>query len=139
MLLSSKIKAMRNKNDKRCPRCGGEHDPDQREKAAKERGVKALKNARKKFDGTVNNVDHLFQHGMDASRINDVVSNPAAVFYDMNKGFLKFFQNGDLVVTDKRDMSKGKTAFGQSDNEGIAVKEKTLTTGKYQCRVYQIE
>ena len=128
-----------NKKDGKCPYCGGEHDPDKREKAAKERGGKALKNARKKFGGIVKDVDHLFKHGMEASRINDVVSNPTTVFYDVNKGLLKFFQDGDVVVTDKKDMSKGKTAFGKSDNEGGAVKEDTQTTGKYQCRVYKIE
>jgi hypothetical protein len=121
-----------------CPKCGSEH-ADDREEKAKEKGEKALKNARKKFDGNVEDADHLGRHGMDQDIINDTVSNPEAVFYDYNNGHLIFFKDGNVVVTKKASMSEGITAHGKDDKDGVAVNKDNLDKGKKQCKVYQIE
>lgn len=121
-----------------CPDCGSLHSDD-REDKAKEKGNKALKNARKKFDGNVEDADHLGKHGMDQGIVNDVVSNPEAVFYDYNNGHLIFFKDGNVVVTNKKSMSEGITAHGKNDQDGVAVDKDNLDKGKKQCKVYQIE
>ncbi len=121
-----------------CPKCGRDHGTD-RDAKAKEKGRKALKKARKKFDGKVGDADHLPSHNMPQDVINDCVSNPSAVFYDYNNGHLIFFKDGNVVVTNKSSMGEGITSFGKSDKDKQAVKADDLDKGKKQCKVYQIE
>lgn len=101
------------------------------------RGKKQLDKFRKKHSAPLEDGGHLTKHSMPQSRIDEVVSAPEAVFFDKNKNTLKFFKEGDVVVVNNK--GKGVTAFGKSDIDGVPKPLESLTSGKYEGRVFQIE
>jgi len=54
-------------------------------------------------------------------------------------GHLIFFKDGNVVVTERIDMSKGITAHIKDDQDGVEINKDILDKGKKQCKVYQIE
>ncbi|MCV9933720.1 DUF6531 domain-containing protein [Flavobacterium sp. LS1R47] len=101
------------------------------------RGQKQLDKFRKNYSAPLEDGGHLSKHSMPQSRIDEVVSNPQAVFFDKNQNTLKFFKDGDVIVVDNK--GKGITAFGKSDIDGMPKPIESLTSGNYVDRVFQIE
>lgn len=74
---------------------------------------------------------------VDNAQVTLIFLIPKLYFFDKNQNTLKFFKDGDVVVVNNK--GKGVTAFGASDMDGMAKPMESLTSGKYEGRVFQIE